>query len=71
MTKRTTINLDTGLTAEARAVLGTSTTTETVHRALEEVVRREKLHSLAEWDLGGLTPTGLAEQRRGRKFDGP
>ncbi len=69
--KRTTINLDAGLTAKARTVLGTSTTTETVHRALEEVVRREKLRSLAEWDVGGLTPRGLAELRRGRRFDGP
>ncbi len=49
-------------------MLGTSTTTETVHRALEKVVRREKLRSLAEWDVGGLTPTGLVELRRGRQL---
>lgn len=49
-------------------MLGTLTTTETVHRALEKVVRREKLRSLAEWDVGGLTPTGLAELRRDRQL---
>jgi hypothetical protein len=32
-------------------VLGTRNTSETVHRALEEVVRREKLRALAAEDF--------------------
>jgi Arc/MetJ family transcription regulator len=48
---RTSLNLDLGLVAEARRVLGTRNTSETVHRALEEVVRREKLRALAAEDF--------------------
>ena len=47
--RRTSLNLDLDLVARARGVLGTSGTTDTVHGALEEVVRREKLRRLAEW----------------------
>jgi Arc/MetJ family transcription regulator len=47
--KRTSMNLRLDLVAEAREILGTRGTTETVHRALEEVVRREKLRRLSEW----------------------
>jgi Arc/MetJ family transcription regulator len=43
------MNLRLDLVAEARGILGTRGTTETVHRALEEVVRREKLRRLAGW----------------------
>lgn len=46
---RTSLNLDLDLVAEARVVLETRTTTDTVHRALDEVVRREALRKLAEW----------------------
>jgi len=49
--KRTSLNLDLDLVAEARSVLGSNGTTETVHRALEDVVRREKLRRLAERDF--------------------
>jgi Arc/MetJ family transcription regulator len=49
MIKRTSLNLDLDLVAQARDVLDTRTTTETIHRALDEVVRREALHKLAEW----------------------
>jgi Arc/MetJ family transcription regulator len=49
--KRTSLNLDLDLVAEARTVLGSNGTTDTVHRALEEVIRQEKLKRLAEWDL--------------------
>jgi Arc/MetJ family transcription regulator len=39
--RRTSLNLDIALVARARGVLGTGGTTDTVHRALEEVVLRE------------------------------
>ena len=51
MTKRTSLNLDMSLVDEARAVLGTNGTTETVHRALAEVVRQDKLRQLAAWEF--------------------
>jgi Arc/MetJ family transcription regulator len=47
--KRTSLNLDLELVGQAREVLQTSGTTDTVHRALEEVVRRDALRRLAEW----------------------
>ncbi len=49
--KRTSLNLDLDLVAEARDVLGSTGTTDTVHRALEDVVRRQKLRWLAERDF--------------------
>jgi Arc/MetJ family transcription regulator len=51
MVKRTSLNLDLELVGQAREVLGSNGTTDTVHRALEEVVRREKLRWLAERDF--------------------
>jgi Arc/MetJ family transcription regulator len=48
MTKRTSLNLDMSLVDEARQVLGTRGTTETVNRALAEVVRHDKLLRLTE-----------------------
>jgi Arc/MetJ family transcription regulator len=51
MIKRTSLNLDTSLVDEARSVLGTNGTTETVHRALAEVVRHDKLRQLAAWEF--------------------
>jgi Arc/MetJ family transcription regulator len=66
MVKRTTINLDTELVAQAREVLETRNTTDTVHDALRDVVRRKRLESLAEWDLGGKTLEDLCELRRSR-----
>lgn len=66
MIKRTSLNLDLDLVAQARDVLETRTTTDTVHRALEEVVRREELRKLAEWDLGGMTLEDLERLRRPR-----
>jgi Arc/MetJ family transcription regulator len=46
MIKRTSLNLNMSLLEEARGVLGTDGTTETVHRALDEVVRQAKLRRL-------------------------
>jgi Arc/MetJ family transcription regulator len=48
MPKRTSLNLDLSLLDEARQVLGTRGTTETVNRALAEVVRHDKLLRLTE-----------------------
>ena len=48
ITRRTSLNLDTALLDEARQVLGTHGTTETVNRALAEVVRHDKLRRLTE-----------------------
>ena len=67
--KRTSLNLDLDLVDEAKAILGISQTTDTIHRALEEVIRREKLRSLAAWDLGGLTLEDLWELRKPRTFE--
>jgi Arc/MetJ family transcription regulator len=64
--KRTSMNLDLDLVAEARGVLGTRGTTETVHKALEDVIRRAKLRALADETFEDLTPEALAELRRWR-----
>lgn len=64
--KRTSLNLDLELVAQARKLLGTNGTTDTVRRALEEVVRRERLRRLGEWTFEDLTPEVLAELRRWR-----
>jgi len=68
MIKRTSLNLDLDLVAQAREILDTSTTTDTVHRALEDVIRREGLKRLAEWDLGDLTLEDLWRMRQPRRF---
>jgi Arc/MetJ family transcription regulator len=51
MVKRTSLNLDLDLVAEAREALGSNGTTDTVRRALEEVIRHEKLKRLTEYDF--------------------
>lgn len=66
MVRRTTINLDSELVAEARDVLKTKNTTDTVHDALRDVIVREDLRRLAEWDLGDKTLEDLKELRRSR-----
>jgi hypothetical protein len=58
--KRTSLNLDLDLVGKARDVLGSNGMTDTIHRALEEVVRREKLRRLAEYDFSEYD----AEERR-------
>jgi len=60
MIKRTSLNLELELVAEARQVLDTKGTTDTIHRALEEIVRRERLRRLSE-ERFALTPD---ERRR-------
>ena len=66
MVRRTTINLDAELVAQAREVLTTKNTTDTVHAALRDVVRRERLKRLGEWELEGLTLESIKEMRRSR-----
>ena len=58
MRKHTTIDLDMDLVKEASRALGTSKVTETVHAALDEVVRRRQRLALVDFvpaiDLGDL-----------------
>jgi Arc/MetJ family transcription regulator len=68
MTKRTSINLDVVLVNEAKEVLETKETTETIHRALKEVVRQERLRRLGrrrfdfpDADLGALRQPRTAD----------
>ncbi len=68
MVKRTSLNLELELVAEARKALGTKGTTDTIHRALEDVVRRKRLLELAEERFGDLTPAALDELRRTRTW---
>jgi Arc/MetJ family transcription regulator len=46
MRKHTTIDLDQELVREAASVLGTTRTTDTVHAALSDVVRRRRREGL-------------------------
>lgn len=64
--KHTSLYLDETLLAEAERTLGTEGPTATVRAALADVVRREKLRQLAQWDLGDLTPERLGELRAPR-----
>jgi Arc/MetJ family transcription regulator len=49
------MNLRVDLVAQAREVLGTDGTTDTVHRALEEVLRQEAYRWLAAHPFETLT----------------
>jgi len=51
MIKRTSLNLDLDLVAEARGVLGTRGTTDTVHAALRETVRKQRIAWLLQHDF--------------------
>ena len=68
MVKRTSLNLELELVAQAREVLGTNGTTDTIHRALEDVVRRERLRALAEERFDDLTPEVLDQLRATRTW---
>ena len=63
-TRRTSLNLDTSLVAEARDVLGTAGTTETIHRALEEVVVRERRRRAAALRFDNLSEVEWRQVRR-------
>ena len=49
MRRHTTIDIDMDLVREASVALGTTRMTETVHAALEEVVRRHRLLTLLKF----------------------
>jgi Arc/MetJ family transcription regulator len=66
MVKRTSLNLDLELVREAAGVLGTDRTTDTIHEALADVVRRRRRRSLARHEFPGLTLDSLGEMRRPR-----
>ncbi len=57
------MNVDLDLVREAQEGLGTQGTTETVHAALREIVRRRRLERLAQRDFSDLD---VAEIRRWR-----
>ena len=61
--KRTSMNVDLDLVREAQEVLGTQGTTETVHAALREIVRRRRLERLLKHDFSNLD---VEEIRRSR-----
>jgi hypothetical protein len=67
--KRTSLNLRVDLVAQARDVLGTNGTTDTVNRALEEVVRQAAFRRLAEWRIE-LTPEEEERLDWGLPLDG-
>lgn len=64
--KRTSLNLDLDLVADARSILHTRGTTDTIHEALAEVVRRERLRELAAQHFEDLTPETLDRLRARR-----
>jgi Arc/MetJ family transcription regulator len=66
MVKRTTMNLDQDLVRDAARVLGTNGATETVHRALAEAIRRERLAELARHSFAELSGEKLDEIRATR-----
>lgn len=67
--RHTTLNLDVELVTEAQQIYGTARATETIHRALQDVVDRDKRRRLLEMGQGDLTPQKLEEMRRNRSFD--
>jgi Arc/MetJ family transcription regulator len=58
------MNLDLGLVAEARDILGTNGATDTVRAALEDVIRRDKLRRLAARTYEDVTPEEFEELER-------
>lgn len=64
MIRRTNINLDMELVAQAAAKLGTRRTTDTVHGALRDVIARGRRERLADRDFADLRPEALEAIRR-------
>lgn len=63
MVKRTSMNVDLDLIREAQEVLGTQGTTETVHAALREIVRRRRLERLLKHDFSNLDVEAIRRSR--------
>lgn len=66
--KRMTFNADADLLARAQQVLGTQTATDTINRALAEVVRTHDLASLVDLPIDDLTPEVLKQLRKPREL---
>lgn len=64
--RRTSLNLDLELVEQARAELGTKTTTETIHAALRQVIRGHALERLAGWRFDHLPDDWLDRVRAPR-----
>jgi Arc/MetJ family transcription regulator len=78
MRKHTTIDLDADLVEAAAKVLGTTRTTDTVHAALSEVVRRRERMSIIDFrpaldlvDLDAMRAHRFAENREPYASDPP
>jgi len=69
MGKRTSVILEPDLLNEAAEILGTRGPTATVRKSLEEVVRREKLKRVSQWEFPDDALERLWEMRKPRKFD--
>ncbi len=65
MRRHTTIDLDTQLLEQAKEALGTRRTGETIHAALDEVVRARRRRRLLELDVD-LSPADLDRMRQWR-----
>ncbi len=70
MRKHTTIDLDTELVQEAARALGTTRTTDTIHAALSDVVRRRQRLDIIDFrpaidleDLDAMRAHRFAESR--------
>jgi Arc/MetJ family transcription regulator len=62
--KRTNMNVDMELVGKVSKILGTKTTTATVHGAMDEVVKLQLRRALAAHDFPDLTPELLEEMDR-------
>jgi Arc/MetJ family transcription regulator len=78
MRRHTTIDLDRDLVDAARSILGTTTTTETIHAALAEIVRRRRRMAILELhpaltlaDLDAMRSHRFAEAPEPYETDGP
>jgi Arc/MetJ family transcription regulator len=63
--RRTSINLDFELVERAQHALGTKGTTETIHRALEDVTYRAAAQRMAAWRFDHMEPDWLEKLRSG------
>jgi Arc/MetJ family transcription regulator len=65
--RRTTMNIDHELVAQAQDILGSENATATVHEALRDVVRRFHLKQLADWRFAEEAWDEIKAQRRPRQ----
>ena len=68
MRKHTTLNLDMDLLMDAQRELGTSTATETIHRALLEAINLRRRQRLMNADLSSLTAEKLEQMRQNPEY---